>query len=168
MGSTLRSATVSAGGWLPAALIGTAAATLMFGVLEVLLGLHADRPVLWLALLWLAIWAFTALLHTLRAGLDAVGSVVILVLLVLQLGGSGVLYPVQIAPGFFDVLHPILPMTYTIDAFRYAISGGETDRLVLHIIVLVGLLVGALAVTTRAVARRRQWTITRLKPELEI
>ena len=168
LASRLRSVTVALGGWLPAALIGTLAATLMFGVVEVGLGLHADRPWLLVALLWLAAWAFIALLHLLRAALDAVGSVVILVLLVLQLGGSGGLYPLQVAPGFFDVLHPVLPMTYTIDAFRYAISGGETSHLVRDLIVLAGLLIGALALTTFAVSRRRAWTIDRLKPELEL
>lgn len=166
--SRLRSVTVALGGWLPAAFIGTLAATIMFGVVEVGLGLDADRPWLLLALLWLAAWAFIALLHLLRAALDAVGSVVILVLLVLQLGGSGGLYPLQVAPGFFDVLHPVLPMTYTIDAFRYAISGGETSHLVRDLIVLAGLLIGALALTTFAVSRRRAWTIDRLKPELEL
>jgi putative membrane protein len=166
--SRLRSSTVALGGWLPAAFIGTAAATIMFGVLEVGIGLDADRPWLLLALLWLAAWAFIALLHLLRAALDAVGSVVILVLLVLQLGGSGGLYPLQVAPGFFDVLHPVLPMTYTIDAFRYAVSGGETGHLVRDLIVLAGLLIGSLALTTFAVSRRRAWTIDRLKPELEL
>lgn len=167
LASRLRSVTVALGGWLPAAFIGTLAATIMFGVLEVAIGLDADRPWLLLALLWLAAWAFVALLHLLRAALDAVGSVVILVLLVLQLGGSGGLYPLQVAPGFFDVLHPILPMTYTIDAFRYAISGGETSHLVRDLIVIAGLLIGAVALTTFSVSRRRAWTIDRLKPELE-
>jgi putative membrane protein len=168
LASRLRSVTVALGGWLPAAFIGTLAATIMFGVLEVGIGLDADRPWLLLVLLWLAAWAFIALLHLLRAALDSVGSVVILVLLVLQLGGSGGLYPLQVAPGFFDVLHPVLPMTYTIDAFRYAISGGETSHLVRDLIVLVGLLIGALALTTSSVAHRRAWTIDRLKPELEL
>jgi putative membrane protein len=168
LASRLPSITVALGGWLPAAFIGTLAATIMFGVLEVGIGLDADRPVLLLALLWLAALAFIALLHLLRAALDAVGSVVILVLLVLQLGGSGGLYPLQVAPGFFDVLHPVLPMTYTIDAFRYAISGGESSHLVVDLSVLAGLLIAAIALTTLSVHRRRAWTIARLKPELEL
>ncbi|HET6507120.1 MAG TPA: YhgE/Pip family protein [Baekduia sp.] len=168
LASTLPSRTVAVGAWLPAALVGAGAATVMFGVLEALLGLHADRPLLLLGLLWLTVLAFTAIVHALRLALGAVGEVVVLILLVLQLGGAGGLYPLQIAPGFFDVIHPILPMTYTIDAFRHAISGGEPGVLTRDLVVTVAFLLGALAVATWAVSRQRVWTIGRLRPELEV
>jgi putative membrane protein len=168
LASTLPSRTVAAGAWLPAALVGAGAATVMFGVLELLLGLDADRPLLLLVLLWLTVACFTAIVHALRLAFGAVGEVLVLVLLVLQLGGAGGLYPLQIAPGFFDVVHPLLPMTYTIDAFRHAISGGEPGALTRDLVVTVAFLLGALAVATWAVARQRTWTIARLKPELEL
>jgi putative membrane protein len=168
LASTLPSRTVAAGAWLPAALVGGGAATVMFGVMELLLGLDADRPLLLLGLLWLAVLAFTAIVHALRLALGAVGEVVVLILLVLQLGGAGGLYPLEIAPGFFDVVHPLLPMTYTIDAFRHAISGGEPGFLVRDVIVTTAFLVGGLAVATWAVSRQRAWTIGRLRPELEL
>jgi putative membrane protein len=168
LASGLPSRTIAVAAWLPAALVGAGAATVLFGVAELLLGLDADRPVLLLALLWLTVFAFTAIVHALRVALGAVGDVVVLVLLVLQLGGAGGLYPLQIAPGFFDVIHPILPMTYTIDAFRHAISGGEPGVLTRDLVVTVAFLLGALTVATWAVARQRVWTIARLRPELEL
>lgn len=168
LASTLPSRTVAAGGWLPAALVGGVAATVMFGVLELLLGLDADEPLLLLGLLWLTVFAFTAIVHALRVALGPVGEVVVLILLVIQLGGAGGLYPLQIAPGFFDAAHPLLPMTYTIDAFRHAISGGEPGVLVRDLIVTAAFLLGALAVATWAISRQRAWTMARLRPELEI
>jgi putative membrane protein len=168
LASTLPSRTVAAGAWLPAALVGAGAATVMFAVAELLLGLDADQPVLLLALLWLTVLAFTAIVHALRLLLGAAGEVVVLILLVLQLGGAGGLYPLEIAPGFFDVVHPLLPMTYTIDAFRHAISGGEPGLLTRDVVVTAVFLLGALAVATWAVARQRAWTIARLRPELEV
>lgn len=168
LASTLPSRTVAAGAWLPAALVGAGAATVMFGVMELLLGLDADEPLALLGLLWLTVLTFTAIVHALRLALGAAGEVVVLILLVLQLGGAGGLYPLEIAPGFFDLVHPILPMTYTIDAFRHAISGGEPGFLIRDLIVTACFLLGALAVATWAVARQRAWTIDRLRPELEL
>lgn len=168
LASTLRSGTVAIGAWLPAAMLGTAAAVVLFGVTQLGLGLKADRPWLLLGLLLLAIWTFTAIDQVLRVAFGPVGAVLSLVLLVAQLGGSGGLYPLQVSPGVFDALHPVLPMTYTIDAFRYAISGGQTAHLVRDAVVTCGFLLAAVGGATWAVARRRQWTIARLRPELEI
>ncbi|HEX5926427.1 MAG TPA: YhgE/Pip domain-containing protein [Baekduia sp.] len=164
----LRSPTVAMAAWLLAAMVGTVAATVLFAIAELGLGLDADQPVLLLGLLWLTIWTFTAIDHALRLSLGTVGDVLSLVLLVVQLGGAGGLYPLQISPQIFQILHPILPMTYTIDAFRYAISGGETAHLTRDVIVIVGFLALALSGAVAAVARQRQWTLARLKPELEI
>lgn len=168
LATRLRATTVAAGAWLPAAIVGAGAATVMFGVLELLLGLDADEPILLLALLWLTVACFTAIVHALRLAFGAVGEVLVLVLLVLQLGGAGGLYPLQIAPGFFDVVHPLLPMTYTIDAFRHAISGGEPGLLTRDLVVTAAFLVAALAASSWAVSRQRRFTIARLRPELEV
>lgn len=168
LASGLPSRTIAAGAWLPAAIVGVGAATVMFGVMELLLGLDADQPILLLALLWLAVACFTAIVHALRLAFGAVGEVLVLVLLVLQLGGAGGLYPLQIAPDFFDLVHPVLPMTYTIDAFRHAISGGEPGMLTRDLIVTAVFLLLALAASTAAVSRQRRWTIGRLRPKLEL
>jgi putative membrane protein len=168
LASGLRSPTVAMAAWLPAAMVGTVAATVLFAIAELGLGLDADQPLLLLGLLWLTIWTFTAIDHALRLSFGVVGDVLSLVLLVMQLGGAGGLYPLQISPEIFQVLHPILPMTYTIDAFRYAISGGETAHLARDLAVIAGFLAGALSGSLAAVARQRQWTLARLKPELEI
>jgi putative membrane protein len=168
LASALRSPTVAMGAWIPAAMVGTVAATVLFAIAELGLGLDAEQPLLLLGLLWLAIWAFTAIDHALRLSFGVVGDVLSLVLLVVQLGGSGGIYPLQISPEVFQIIHPLLPMTYTIDAFRYAISGGETAHLVRDLIVIAGFLAVALLCSILAVARQRQWTLARLKPELEI
>jgi putative membrane protein len=59
-------------------------------------------------------------------------------------------------------------MTSTIDAFRHAISGGEPGLPTRDLVVTAGFLLAALGGASWAVARRRRWTIGRLRPELEI
>jgi putative membrane protein len=168
LASTLRSGTVAAGAWLPAAMLGCAAALVLFAVTQWGLGLDADQPWLLIGLLLVAICTFTAIDHGLRVAFGPIGAVLSLVLLVVQLGGSGGIYPLQVSPGVFDVVHPVLPMTYTIDAFRYAISGGDTAHLVRDVAVTCGFLLAGVGGATWAVARQRRWTITRLRPELEL
>jgi putative membrane protein len=70
-------------------------------------------------------------------------------------------------PGFFQVAHPLVPMTYLVDALRVTISGGSTSQLATGLAVLAGLLVGALALTSVVAWRQRRFTSTRLHPPLE-
>ena len=49
--------------------------------------------------------------------------------LILQLAAAGGTYPAAILPGFFAAIHPFLPMSYLIDAFRVVVSGGLAAHL---------------------------------------
>ncbi len=55
---------------------------------------------------------------------DNPGRFVAMVLLMLQLGGSGGTFPMQITMKFYNVIHWYLPMTYSILGLRDSISGG--------------------------------------------
>ncbi|KRM71722.1 YhgE/Pip domain-containing protein [Lacticaseibacillus brantae] len=56
--------------------------------------------------------------------LDNPGRFIAMVLLMLQLGGSGGTFPMEITNGFYNAIHPFLPMTYSILGFRNALTGG--------------------------------------------
>lgn len=56
--------------------------------------------------------------------LDNPGRFIAMVLLMLQLGGSGGTFPMEITNGFYNAIHPFLPMTYSILGFRNAITSG--------------------------------------------
>ncbi|WP_054656073.1 YhgE/Pip family protein [Secundilactobacillus silagei] len=47
-----------------------------------------------------------------------IGSFFSMVLLVIQLGGSGGTYPIQLSNHFFEAIHPWLPMTYAVEGMR--------------------------------------------------
>jgi putative membrane protein len=160
--------TVALAGWLPAATCCAVGGLVLFLVLDVFLGLSPDNPLAMLGLVVLAAAAFTAIAHLLRTWLGGVASAVILVLLLLQLTTCAGTYPYETLPGFFRVLHPLLPMTYFVDALRVTITGGNTGHLVRDAVVLAGFLVVALALTTLVVRGKREWTIAKLKPELSI
>ena len=61
---------------------------------------------------------------------DNVGRFIAMVLLMLQLGGSGGTFPMEVTMKFFNVIHWYLPMTYSILGLRNGISGGLGDHYV--------------------------------------
>ena len=52
------------------------------------------------------------------------GSGLMIVALVLQLSASAGSYPIELSNGFFQAIHPWMPMTYSVHAFREVISIG--------------------------------------------
>ena len=92
----------------------------------------------------LASMAFMSLICFGEMLLNRVGSFVMLVFMVVQLGAAGGTYPLDMAPHFYTVLHKYMPFSYTVHAFRHTLSmdgqiGGD-----------VAVFVGILVVSTLA------------------
>ena len=156
-------------GFLPAMAIGLSQVVIMVLVLVYGIGL---TPAHWLgmsAFIYLTTLAFLALqqMFIILFG-TAAGRVISLVLLMLQLSSSGGTYPVETTPEFFQILHPWMPASYVVTGLRQLITGGIDSRLWLSVLVLVGILVGSIAISAWSASRQRMWTITRLHPELTI
>ncbi|TFB89004.1 YhgE/Pip domain-containing protein [Cryobacterium algoricola] len=156
-------------GFLPAMAIGLSQVIIMVLVLVYGIGL---TPAHWLgmsAFIYLTTLAFLALqqMFIILFG-TAAGRVISLVLLMLQLSSSGGTYPVETTPEFFQILHPWMPASYVVTGLRQLITGGIDSRLWLSVLVLVGILVGSIAISAWSASRQRMWTITRLHPELTI
>lgn len=66
---------------------------------------------------------FTFIVYSLVSVFGNVGKVIGIILLVLQVAGSGGTFPIQLTPNFFQVLYPFLPFTYAISFAREAIGG---------------------------------------------
>lgn len=160
--------TVALAGWLPAATCCAVGGLVLFVVLDVFLGLDPTLAWAMIGLVVLAALAFTAIAHLFRTWLGGVASAVVLVLLLLQLTTSAGTYPYETLPGFFRALHWFLPMSYFVDGLRVTITGGNTGHLVRDVLVLAGFLVVALALTTLVVRRKREWTVSKLKPALSL
>lgn len=80
---------------------------------------------------------FTIILYSLCSVFGNVGKVLGIVLLVIQIGGSGGTFPIQLTPKFFQAINPFLPFTYSISFAREAIGGVVQSVLIKDIVVLL-------------------------------
>ena len=97
---------------------------------------------------------FAAIIQWLNARFGAAGRILVLAVLMLQLTSAGGTYPVQTSPGFFNAIHPFLPMTYVVEGLRRLITGGGLGPVWQACAVLLAFTAGALALT--AVVRPAQ------------
>lgn len=88
-----------------------------------LLQVGAAHPI-WLIVFGLFIsLVFMVIIYTLVSVFGDIGKATVIVLLVLQIAGSGGTYPVVLLPDFFQMINPFLPFTYAIDLMREAVGG---------------------------------------------
>lgn len=66
---------------------------------------------------------FVLIIYTLVSVFGDVGKALAIIMIVLQIAGSGGTYPVVLLPKFFQMISPFLPFTYAIDIMREAVGG---------------------------------------------
>jgi putative membrane protein len=98
----------------------------------------------------------------------AVGRVLIMALLMLQLVSAGGMYPVETTSRPFQVLHRFDPMTYGVNGLRQLILGGIDARLTQAVVVLIGISAFALAISCLSARRDRLWNLSRLMPAIKM
>ncbi|GAB2740073.1 YhgE/Pip family protein [Streptomyces bullii] len=159
---------IALAGWLPVVAIGVLQTVALMSVLHWAVGLEMARAAGTVTFLILVTACFAAIVQWLNARFGAAGRILVLALLMLQLTSAGGTYPVQTSPGFFNALHPFLPMSYVVDALRRLITGGGLEPVWHACVVLTAFTAGALALTAVAARRRQVWTLDRLHPELSL
>lgn len=153
----------------PGLLVAVAQVLVMYAVVHFGVGLQAKYPLATVSFLILVAGTFLALIQAFNALFgEAVGRVVTLAFLMLQLVSAGGIYPVETTAKPFQIIHPFDPMTYAVNGLRQVIVGGVDHRLWVAIAVLAGVLVASLAASAWAARRNRQYTMDRLHPPIEV
>ena len=168
LASTLRDPSVALSGLWPGVVITWLQAVVMLIVLQVALGLDPVKPVALYAFTLVAALTFAAILQLLSAAFGTAGKFVAVVLLMLQLTSSAGTFPIETVPRFFQVINPVLPMTYVVSGLRQAISGGDVRAVAADALILLAYAAAAVGLTVLTAHRRRTWTMDRLKPVLSL
>ncbi|WP_128976811.1 YhgE/Pip family protein [Streptomyces roseicoloratus] len=159
---------IALAGWLPVAAIGVLQVGALMSVLHWGLGLQMARAAGTVGFLVLVTCCFAAIIQWLNARFGAAGRILVLAVLMLQLTSAGGTYPVQTSPGFFNAIHPYLPMTYVVEALRRLITGGGIGPVWQAVAVLAAFTAGALALTALSARQKQVWSLDRLHPELSL
>jgi putative membrane protein len=155
--------------YLPAAVIGIIQAVILYSVVRFALGMHAVHPFSMLGFMMLVSGAFVAATQAINSLVGpAVGRVLIMALLMLQLVSAGGMYPVETTSKPFQVLHRFDPMTYGVNGLRQLILGGIDFRLWQALIALIGIWLLGLAISCLSARRNQLWNLTRLLPSIKI
>lgn len=82
---------------------------------------------------------FMAMIVFFNLILGKVGSFIVLVFMVLQLGGAAGTYPIELSAGFFKAIHPYMPFTYSVHAFRntLCIGGNILNDVGIFVVILI-------------------------------
>lgn len=95
---------------------------------------------------------FVCIVYSLVSIFGNVGKSMAIILLVLQVAGSGGTFPIQMTPKFFQAIYPFLPFTYAISAIRETVGGMLWDIVTRDLLVLsafvVVMIVAALLLKT--------------------
>jgi len=155
--------------YLPAAVIAMFQAVILYCVVRFALGMHVVHPVAMLAFMILISCAFVAATQAINAVVGpAVGRVLIMALLMLQLVSAGGMYPVETTSKPFQFLHRFDPMTYGVNGLRQLILGGIDARLWQALIVLFAISAVALAISGLSARRDQLWNLNRLIPAIKM
>ncbi|MGL4522818.1 MAG: YhgE/Pip family protein, partial [Bacilli bacterium] len=100
---------------------------------------------------------FVGIVYTLVSVLGNVGKLLAIVLLVLQIAGSGGTFPVEVTPEIFQKISPFLPFTHAIVLLRECIGGVYTPSYVANFsfLLILGALFFTIGVLAKAVFNRR-------------
>ena len=87
------------------------------------LGIQCQHPFLFVLAGWISSIVYVNIIYTLTVSFGDIGKAISVVLLVVQVAGTGGTFPIEVAPGFFRAVYPLLPFTHSMAAMREAVGG---------------------------------------------
>ena len=154
--STARNGRLVAAALARASAVTAAQALLLTALLHGALGVAWSLLPATLGFSLLTAVAFTAFHYLLTIGLGRAGLVVSLFLLAVQVTSTGGIYPIQLLSAPFQVVSPLLPLTYAVGGMQGILSGGDPGSVVVAALTLLGFGAASVVVALFAIRRTRR------------
>jgi YhgE/Pip-like protein len=108
---------------------------------------YAVHPIMYIFYSIFVSIVFVTIIYTAASILHDVGKAIIIVILVVQMAGSGGNFPIEVTPVLFQKIYPFLPFTYAINGMRQIMAGIVysillKDMAILCIYMIVSLIAG--------------------------
>ena len=111
-----------------------------------ILGVDMLNPLMFIFSALLVSTTFMILIYSLISSLGQVGKGISVILLVLQISGTGGIYPIEIMDPLFKYLYPFMPMTYAIDLIRESLLGLVWSNYLPALIILIGIVIATVII----------------------
>ena len=108
------------------------------------LRIQCVHPLLFLVACWVCALVFSNIVYTLALSFGEIGKALCIIMLVMQVAGSGGEYPIQMMGAFFQQVYAFLPFTYGMHAMQAAIAGVYGTDFVMSLLFLLAFLVPSL------------------------
>ena len=102
-------------------------------------GMETAEPALFVLACCLCSLNFASMNYALVYALDNVGMALSVIIMVIQVAGSGGSYPVHVLPQLFQTLYPFMPFHYGMDMIRETVGGMYGDTYLRCALVLLGM-----------------------------
>lgn len=162
--STARNGRLVASAIARASAITGAQALLLVALLHGALGVGWSLLPATLGFALLTALAFTAFHYLLTIGLGRGGLVVSLFVLAVQITSTGGIYPIELLSTPFQVVSPLLPLTYAVQGMQGIIAGGNPGGVIGAAAILLAFGVGSVLLALVAIRRTRRATALGLIP----
>lgn len=130
------------------------------------LGVQCEHLFLYLLTCWVSAFVFSLTIYTLVVSFGNVGKAISVIGLVLQLAGSGGIFPVEMSGAFFEAIYPWLPFAHSMPAMQACIAGLYGNQFWVDIIELLLFIIPALLlglVLRKPMIRFNQFFITKVE-----
>lgn len=124
------------------------------------LGIQCAHPLLFMLAGWVASTVFINIIYSLSTSFGDVGKAIAVLLMVVQVAGSGGTFPVEMLPAPFQAIYPYLPFVHSENAMRSAICGVYGNDYLVSLAKLASFLVPALLlglVLRKPLVRLNEW-----------
>lgn len=110
---------------------------LMIGIGDLILQVQTVNWCLFLVTLMLSSLVFILIIYSLVAAFGKIGQAISIVIMVLQIAGSGGTFPIELLPRLFQVLQPYMPFYPAMNALRETIGGFYQNNYLMYMLMLL-------------------------------
>ena len=123
------------GRWMLLVILGALQAIIVT-VGDLVIGVQCINPLLFV-LGGIAIsFTYVNIIYALSTTFKHIGKAIGVILVIVQIPGSSGMYPIEMMPGFFQWLHPLLPFTYGINLLRETVGGTYSFNYLFNLCIL--------------------------------
>ena len=108
------------------------------------LKVQCDNPPLFILTCLISSFVYTLFIYSLTITFSVIGKALAVIILVIQIAGSGGTFPIEVLPGPFKVLSPYMPFKYGINALRETVAGVDVSAYLKDVGILLLFIIPAL------------------------